>query len=219
MSENPDMVAPKSQSVQKPFDVLRRFARQRAPAERCELCGLEIPHDHEHMVEIANRKLLCSCNACAILFSGQASPRYRRVPRDVRWLKNFAMSEAQWESLSVPINLAFFFYSTPAGRVGAFYPSPAGPTESLLPLESWEDLLTANPVLGKMQPDVEALLVNRVGDDHNYYLVPIDKCYELVGLIRLKWAGLSGGTEVWREITRFFNELKQRSAPGASAHG
>jgi hypothetical protein len=201
--------------VQQPFDVLRRFARSRAPVERCEICGAEIGHEHEHLVEIANRKLLCSCGACSILFSGQQSPRYRRVPRTVRRLDGFAMSEAQWESLSVPINLAFFFHNTPAGCVVAFYPSPAGPIESLLPLESWHELLTVNPKLATMEADVEALLVNRVGENHEYYLVPVDKCYELVGLIRLKWSGLSGGTEVWREIKRFFNELRQRSTPGA----
>jgi len=211
-----NMVALQSQPVQKPFDVLRRFARTRAPAERCEICGAEISHEHEHLVEIANRKLLCSCGACSILFSGTGeTSRYRRVPRTVRWLESFEMTDAQWESLSVPINLAFFFHSTPAGRVVAFYPSPAGPIESLLPLESWHELLAINPVLETMEPDVEALLVNRVGDHHAYYLAPVDKCYELVGLIRMKWAGLSGGTEVWREITRFFNELRQRSTPGA----
>lgn len=219
MSEIPDMVALKQQSAQKPFDVLRRFARRRTAEERCELCGAEIAHEHEHLVEVANRKLLCACGACAILFGGQDTARYRRVPRDVRWVENFVMTDAQWESLSVPINLAFFFHSTPAARVSAFYPSPAGPTESLLPLESWHELMAINPVLATMEPDVEALLVNRVGENHSYFIVPIDKCYELVGLIRLKWAGLSGGTEVWREITRFFAELRERSKPGAGTHG
>ena len=35
-----------------------------------------------------------------------------------------------------------------------------------------------------MQPDVEALLVNRVGGRRLYYLAPIDVCFELVGLMR-----------------------------------
>ena len=67
-----------------------------------------------------------------------------------------------WESLQLPINLAFFLPSTPAGRVVAFYPSPAGATESLVPLEAWQTLIDDNPVLGNLHPDVEALLVNRV---------------------------------------------------------
>ena len=55
-----------------------------------------------------------------------------------------------------------------------------------------------------MEPDVEALLINRVGPAREYFLAPIDECYRLVGLIRLHWRGLSGGTEVWKEIQGFF---------------
>ena len=110
----------------------------------------------------------------------------------------------------IPIGMAFFFHSTPDGKVVAIYPSPAGPTESLLDLESWQDIVRDNAVLQKMNSDVEALLVNRVGQSREYFLVPIDECYKLVGLIRANWRGLSGGTEVWREIAGFFNELKER---------
>ena len=116
----------------------------------------------------------------------------------------------------VPISMAFFFHSTPDARVVAFYPSPAGATESLLPLETWTEIEDANPVLKEMEPDVEALLVNRVGHARGfsaaeYYVLPIDECYKLVGLIRANWRGLSGGTEVWQEIGEFFDGLKQRA--------
>jgi hypothetical protein len=58
--------------------------------------------------------------------------------------------------------------------------------------------------------------VNRVGHVRGaapaeYYLVPIDECYKLVGLIRAHWRGLSGGTDVWREIQSFFSALKKRA--------
>ena len=116
----------------------------------------------------------------------------------------------------VPIEMAFFFKSTPQGKVIALYPSPAGPTESLLPLDTWTDIVEMNPVLQEMESDVMALLVNRVGRARGaapaeYYLVPIDECYKLVGLIRTHWRGLSGGTEVWREIGAFFAALKSRA--------
>jgi len=42
-------------------------------------------------------------------------------------------------------------------------------------------------------------------------MLPIDECYKLVGLIRMHWKGLSGGTDVWRELGEFFNSLKARS--------
>jgi hypothetical protein len=131
-------------------------------------------------------------------------------------MPDFHLSDGQWESLMVPISMVFFFRSTPDARVVAFYPSPAGATESLLSLETWKDIEDANPVLKEMEPDVEALLVNRVGHARGftapeYYVLPIDLCYKLVGLIRANWRGLSGGTEVWQEIGRFFDGLKSRS--------
>ena len=86
-----------------------------------------------------------------------------------------------------------------------------GPTESLLGLEAWDELEAANPILRTLQPDVEALLVNRALGARQHWLVPIDECYALVGLIRTRWRGFTGGKEVWQEITRFFDELDRRS--------
>ena len=63
----------------------------------------------------------------------------------------------------------------------------------------------------ELQPDVEALLVNRLKNAREYYLAPIDKCYELVGLIRMYWRGLSGGSEAWNQIGAFFSALAARS--------
>lgn len=197
------------------FTALRRFIRERAPVERCELCSAELAAEHQHLIEPANRKLLCACGACVILFDSQEG-KYRRVPQRIRFLPDFRLTDAQWESLMIPINMAFFFHSTPASRIVALYPSPAGATESLLALESWEEIAEQNPALRSIEPDVEALLVNRVRHarghaEAEYYLAPIDECYKLTGLIRAHWRGLSGGSEVWEEIERFFAGLKERS--------
>jgi hypothetical protein len=121
------------------------------------------------------------------------------------------MSDVDWEAFSIPINLAFITESTAAARVMAYYPSPAGATESLLPPEAWAQLVADNPILKELQPDVEALLVNRVGAAREFYRAPIDECYKLVGLIRSNWRGLSGGADVWRTIAEFFKELKEKS--------
>ena len=168
------------------------------------------------MLEPIGRKLLCACDACALLFSGKAGAKFKRVPRYVRFLTNFQMTDAQWDSLMIPINMAFFFRSSPEGRMVAMYPSPAGATESLLSLEAWTEIVQDNPQLNAMEADVEALLVNRIGHSRGfsapeYYLLPIDECYKLVGLIRMHWKGFSGGTEVWQEIARFFDELKSKA--------
>jgi hypothetical protein len=189
-------------------DVLRRFVRQRAPVEQCDMCSAALASEHQHLVDPSSRQIVCACDPCAILFSNQGTTKYKRVPRDAKFLLDFRLTDAQWDGLMIPINIAFFFHSTPDAKVIALYPSPAGPTESLLALDSWDEIVEENAILKKMSPDVEALLVNRVRDAREYYLVPIDECYKLVGLIRANWRGLSGGTQVWEEIGRFFDELK-----------
>jgi hypothetical protein len=201
------------------FAALRRFTRNRRAAESCELCNAPLWSEHEHLIELDAQRIICSCTACAILFSGQQGARYRRVPREVEFLSEFRLTDAQWEDLHLPINLAFFFHSTRAGRVVAVYPSPAGGTESLLTLEAWHQLEQENPALRGLEPDVEALLVNRLGPSREHYRVPIDACYRLVGLIRANWRGLAGGAEVWEEIRQFFAGLKQKSTgDGVSRH-
>jgi hypothetical protein len=205
------------------FSSLRRFAEEEsekaakaaaeAAQEHCDLCGEPIPPEHRHLLEISTREMMCACRPCSILFDKEAASegRYRLVPDRRLFLEDFEMSDAQWDSLRIPVDMAFFFYSTPAERVVAFYPSPMGPTESLLKLSAWEELERCNPVLEGIDRDVEALLVNRVRGARDYFLVPMDECYSLVGLIRTRWRGLSGGREVWEEIERFFEELRKRS--------
>ena len=164
----------------------------------------ELAPGHQHLFEPQTRQLVCSCQPCAILFSGQAETKYRRVPQRVRPPRGLPPDGRAVGGLSLPIGMAFFFHSSPAGETLALYPSPAGATESLLDLESWESVVEENPVLRELEPDVEALLVNRVNGARDYFVAPIDECYKLVGLIRAHWRGLSGGTEVWEEIGRFF---------------
>jgi hypothetical protein len=195
---------------------LQRFVRKRAPQERCELCGAAVSAVHEHLIEPASRRMVCACQACAILFPGDAGQRYKRVPSRIRFLSDFRMSDGQWDSLMVPINMAFFVENSAASRMTAVYPSPAGATESQLPLETWQEIIAENPVLQTMQPDVEALLVNRLGERrgfpvNQYYLLPIDQCFKLVGLVRMHWRGLSGGEDLWQELGRYFAGLAAHS--------
>jgi hypothetical protein len=194
-----------------PPSFLRQFARRRTAAERCELCSAELAPAHQHLLEPKTRQIVCSCDGCAVLFCGQTGAHYLRVPRRIRALSDFAMPDLQWESLMLPINLAFFYSDSTAARVRAMYPSPAGAIESLLSLESWEEIAAEHPLLQTMEPDVETFLVNRVATPALYFIVPIDECYRLVGLIRMHWRGLSGGTEVWKEIHGYFGDLKARS--------
>jgi hypothetical protein len=202
--------------VANPLDALRQFTARKRPVECCEMCGVELSAEHPHLVEPRARKLMCACGACALLFGSQSGSRYKRVPQRVRYLPDFQLTDAQWDGLMIPISMAFFFKSSTDARVIALYPSPAGATESQLPLETWSDLLDENPALAGIEEDVEALLVNRLGPTRGfatpeYYLLPIDECYKLVWLIRSHWKGLSGGTEVWKQLEQYFADLKTRS--------
>lgn len=227
-----------------PIGALRRFTQKREPeqapveVEHCELCSEVIPADHRHLLDLSSRALICSCQACSLLFSDEGSGgtsnasrqrrfastaaqsgetvggrKYRLVPRRYLSLVDFQMTEQQWDELMIPVNMAFIFRSSGSKHVMAFYPSPAGATESLLDLEGWELLTSSNPILDGLDPDVEALLINRVKDAREHYIVPIDACYQLVGLIRMSWKGLSGGSETWEAINGFFEGIRAKSRP------
>jgi hypothetical protein len=187
---------------------LQQFVRKPARiVERCELCAALLPPEHQHLLELEKRQVTCACGACVILFGSGAKQTYRSIPRDTQKLHDFMMDDQEWDSLLIPINLAYFVYDSPAARTIAQYPSPGGAMESSLDLEYWSAIMERNPVLKKFQPDVEALLVNRIHPTPRYYRVPIDRCFQLVGVIRTHWRGLSGGAEVWTEIDRFFDAL------------
>ncbi|HUK46623.1 MAG TPA: DUF5947 family protein [Terriglobales bacterium] len=195
-----------------PFATLQQFVRKpQAKPEVCELCAAPLAPEHCHLFELDKRSVTCACDPCAILFSGNSRQRYRRIPRDIVRLDDFAMDDHEWDSLLIPISLAFFVNDSKAGRLVAQYPSPGGAMESLLDLEYWDAIVERNPQLRSFEPDVEVLLVNRISDPPQYYRAPIDQCFKLVGLIRKHWRGLSGGTEVWEQINQFFQQLNSRS--------
>ncbi|AAP85820.1 DUF5947 domain-containing protein (plasmid) [Cupriavidus necator H16] len=186
---------------------LRQFTRK-ADYAQCELCGASIVADHAHLFDTTRRQLHCCCRACALLFGSQQGSRYRPVPRAGRYLDGFRMSDAQWDALAIPIDVAFFFVDSGAAHVVALYPGPAGGTRSQLGLAAWDDLVADNPDLTRMRPDVEALLVYRAQGARDYFLAPIDQCYALTGLIRARWRGLSGGKPAWEAIRGFVAALK-----------
>ena len=179
--------------------------------EQCELCAEPIAAEHRHLLDLEARRPLCVCRACSILFdrSGAGGARYRLIPDRVRLVTDLALDDLLWQSLDIPVETAFFFHSSSARRVVAFYPSPMGATESLLDLQAWDDLARSNPVLSELEPDVEALLVNRSKDEH--WLLPVDRCYELVGMIRTHWKGFQGGSEVWDALEAFYEDLRRQA--------
>ncbi len=196
----------------------RRAAQEREEAlEHCDLCSAPIAPEHRHLLDVGTRELMCACRPCSLLFdraaAGAGGRHYRLVPDRRLRIDDLELDDVAWADLRLPVELAFFFHSTPAERVQAFYPSPMGATESLLGLDAWRSLEDANPVLTTLEPDVEALLVHRARGERRHHLVPISDCYELSGLIRTRWRGLTGGREVWAEISRFYDALDGRARP------
>jgi hypothetical protein len=183
--------------------------------ERCEMCTQHLPDRHTHLVDLTSRSLMCCCRACFFLFEpeGAGGGRYRPVPERYLHDPGFKLSRAQWDELAIPVGVVFVFAQSQSDQPVAFYPSPAGATESLLPLGIWGEVMQANPAFADARPDVEAVLLRREGESFDGYLVPIDACYDLVGRVRLKWKGFGGGEEVWQAVADFFGELTERADP------
>jgi hypothetical protein len=202
-----------------PYDVLTRITSNRRPpepaGERCEMCSEAIVDEHQHVVNMTGRQLMCVCRACYLLFTDtSAELRYRAVPDRYLAFPDFALDRRAWEAFQIPVGVAFFFTNSELGRTVAFYPGPAGACESELDLDAWNAVSGADSRVGLLVDDVEALLV-RVPESEDgapqTYLVPIDACYEFVGRLRMLWRGFDGGQEARAFIDGFFAQIEGRA--------
>jgi hypothetical protein len=203
-----------------PLAVLQRIRETRPreiprAGELCELCAEPIADEHGHLVDLEARTLMCACRGCYLLFTsdGAGGGHFRSVPDRYLSFSDFELSPEQWDNLQIPVSVAFFFLNSTLGRVAAFYPGPAGATESELPLDTWAEVMDANPQLTTLQPDVEAFLVRSRpnGGGTECYVVPIDVCYELVGHLRTLWRGFDGGKEAHDKLDSFFENVRTRA--------
>jgi Family of unknown function (DUF5947) len=184
---------------------------QGVPAESCELCGIAIPEDHRHLLHLSERRIVCACEACWGMRSGEGD--YRPTGQRTLWLSDLDVPDELWASFQIPIGLAFFMQSTVTECVVAMYPSPAGATESELHFESWSRMVELNPALARMEPDIEGLIVNRLVEPPEYVIAPIDRCYALTGTVKAAWEGISGGSGVEEAVARFFEGLRAEAVP------
>ncbi len=181
-----------------------------ATTGHCELCPVGLSEDHRHLLQLDERRIVCVCETCWSIRSGD--PEFRATGARTVWLEDFVLADDVWAAFGIPIGLAFMMRSSLDGRIVAMYPSPAGATESELELEAWGRLEAANPALARMEPDAEALIVNRIARPAQYVVVPIDQAYKLVGLIKARWEGISGGTQTEDAVAEFFAGLRERTA-------
>jgi hypothetical protein len=205
------------------FAVLRRIAVTRPDpmmaGQRCEMCADPIPAEHRHVVNVEGRQLLCVCQGCYLLFTDRAAQlRYRAVPDRYLTFPQTTVGQDEWDGLDIPVGLAFFFRNSELGRTVAFYPGPAGATESELPLPKWQVVLQRHPELDVLDDDVEALLVRMPerGGAGGCLLLPIDACYEFVGRMRLLWRGFDGGADAREYLDEFFAAAAARARPRSS---
>nr|BFD80964.1 DUF5947 family protein [Streptomyces sp. Xyl84] len=190
--------------------LIRGAADARAgTAERCDLCGEQVPGDHRHLLDTGGgdgEDLLCACRACSLLFvdDGAAGGRYRPVPT-----RRLRLPPVDTAALGAPVGLAFFVTGrdgTPAGH----WPSPAGATRWEADPGAWRRLTEDCPVLATLEPGVEALLVHTARGARHHWIVPVDDCFRLVAVVRREWRGLSGGDRVWGAVDDFFAQLTER---------
>jgi hypothetical protein len=189
----------------------QRLAPAAPPVERCEMCGEQVPPEHSHVVDIEQRSLMCACRACYLLFTQATTGRYRAVPDRYLADPDHPLTQAEWDSLGIPVGSAFVLPG--ADGPAAFYPSPAGATECLLDLSAWAGLAESHPLLAQAEQDVEAILLHNEDGAISCHLVPVDACYQLVGTVRVYWQGFDGGAEARDHIHRFFDDVARRAKP------
>ena len=198
----------------RPAALRARAARAARPppadGPRCELCPLSLAEDHKHLLDLEERRIVCVCPTCWSIRSGEA--RYRPTGSRTLWLEPFELSDELWAAFQIPIGLAFFMRSTSTGTIVGLYPSPAGATECELDLEAWDRLVAANPVLEDLDPDAEALIVNRLATPHVHAIAPLDDCYRLVGIIKATWEGISGGAAMEAAVAALLRRPARRTA-------
>ncbi|MEU4692490.1 DUF5947 family protein [Actinoplanes sp. NPDC023714] len=157
---------------------------------RCALCGAAINPAHRHLLDVAQRSLVCGCPSC---HDHPAGDRHEPVPDRYLEFPSDVLTQETWDDLRVPAGLAFISrtatvpggVSLSGGGLVVCGPAPGGATEEELPATVWERLVRRHPAFATLRPGVEALLLRRAG----CFLIPIDACYELAGLLRTSWRG------------------------------
>ena len=104
---------------------LRGLAKPKPPApspapeagEHCDLCGTSVPGDHRHMLNLHERQIVCVCESCWALRSGDAE--FRPTGNRTLWLDDLRHS---YVDLNDPTHLAFEYIQSFADVADAKFP-------------------------------------------------------------------------------------------------
>lgn len=178
--------------TQRGSHALKRFtlrdARSKPPpvVDQCELCAAPLRDSHDHLLDPQARKALCTCPACAMLFSdvSEAAQRYVRLQTHVAPLPDAALSEADLEALGVPVRLVVLCPSALHDALFMLYPSAAGVVEGHAPFAAWCALITRHIALEPVQVDRDAVVVDLRAGKRIVLHVSLDVAYELLGSLQ-----------------------------------
>lgn len=145
----------------------------------CEFCPAELGEVHRHLLDLDAAVLRCACPGCL-----RGSRRYRPVPRRARRLADFVLDDLAWLAFGAPVGLVFFARDPRTGRIAAHYPSPAGTATAAVDAESWAVLAGPNPQLAALESRVLGLLVDRLGEPPEHWLLPLDRFHRLGARLR-----------------------------------
>ncbi len=176
---------------------------------RCEFCTNTLDGRRRNLFDTTSGAVSCARPSCGVLFDhGDGGGRRKFIRSRPRRLDDFALDDLAWITLGVPVGLAFFVRDGASGAVTVFYPDPIGIMRTEVDPECWKTISEPNPVLSDMDSDVEALLIDRLREPAEYWLLPLDECQRLTAVLRTHWRGFGGGTEVYEHIDRFFARLR-----------
>ena len=204
-----------------PLAVLQRIRESRPreiprAGEVCELCAEPIPDDHGHLVDLAERHLLCACRGCYLLFlsEGAGGSHFRSVPErylafpDCRPLAGAMgqLADSGRRGLLLPQLLP-----GPRRRVlpGTRRARPSPSSRSIRGPRSSQPTPPSTRCSPTWRRSWCAARTERGGTE--CYIVPIDACYELVGHLRRLWRGFDGGQEANAKLDAFFDDLRAKA--------
>ena len=146
----------------------------------CRFCSSALDSPPNPLFEVATQRVLFACNPCASRFEKRSGGPFKLIPRSTRQIEDFRMPEVPWQTYDLPGNVTFVFYCTAAAKLLSVCKVAAGTVDLTVPREVWKAIIEANPVLEEMRPDVEGLLIIHTGDSREYFIAPIDVCYNLI---------------------------------------
>ena len=188
-------------------------------AEKCELCATEVPAEHGHVADLERCDpgvhvpgLLPAVHPAR----ARAAAATGRCPTGTWPIPAAALGAAEWDALQIPVGLAFFLPQLDLGPGRRLLSEPGrGHRVRARPGRVGSGWPRSTRCSARRTPDVEAALICRTDSGVEYFLVPIDVCYELVGRMRLHWRGFDGGAEARASIADFLGHgaIPARAAP------